>query len=47
MIVIQLHECTFNCTIFFNTDNGTAEHYTELGEFEKSYTYDKIISYAN
>lgn len=33
--------------LFIITDNGTSEHYTELGEVGKSNTYDKIVSYAN
>lgn len=47
MIVIQLQQCTHKCGFFIITDNGTSEHYTELGEVEKSNTYDKIVSYAN
>lgn len=32
---------------FIITENGTSEHYTELGEVGKSNTYEKIVSYAN
>lgn len=47
LIVIQLLQCAYKCAFFIITDNGTSEHYTELGEVGKSNTYNKIGSYAN